>query len=222
MSGHHEHGTEGHGDNHHDDHEPIEHVFTRDHDPEIRILDQAIRELLEEKGILAPAEIQQCIEALEGRNRGIHGKEMIARAWTDPGFRELLLSDGGAALASMGLGLGGPEFVVVENTQDVHNVIVCTLCSCYPRGVLGLPPSWYKSREYRSRVIREPREVLKEFGTVLPDHVEIRVHDSLADLRYMVLPMRPAGTEGWSAEMLAELVGSDTMIGVRPADCPVR
>lgn len=222
MSGYQEHGTHGHGDNHRDDHEPIEHVHTPDHDPEIGILDQAIRELLEEKGIISPAEIQQCIEALEGRNGGIRGKEMIVRAWTDPGFRELLLSDGQAALASMGLGLGGPEFVVVENTQDVHNVIVCTLCSCYPRGLLGLPPSWYKSSEYRSRVVREPREVLKEFGTVLPDHVEIRVHDSLADLRYMVLPMRPVGTEGWSEEMLAELVGSDAMIGVRPADCPVR
>ncbi|MFA6153148.1 nitrile hydratase subunit alpha [Mesorhizobium sp.] len=222
MSGDQEHETHGHGDNQRHDHQPIEHVHTPDHDPEIVILDQAIRELLEEKGIVSPAEMQQCIEALEGRNGGIRGKEMIARAWTDPGFRELLLSDGQAALASMGLGLGGPEFVVVENTQDVHNVIVCTLCSCYPRGVLGLPPSWYKSAAYRSRVVREPRVVLKEFGTVLPDHVEIRVHDSLADLRYMVLPMRPVGTEGWSAEMLAELVGSDAMIGVRPADCPVR
>jgi nitrile hydratase alpha subunit len=217
MSGSHDHA--GHR---HDDHAPIEHAAARDHDPEIRIMDQAIRELLEEKGIISPAEIQQCIEALEGRNGGIRGKEMIARAWTDPAFRDLLLSDGQAALASMGLGLGGPEFVVIENTQDIHNVIVCTLCSCYPRGVLGLPPSWYKSSEYRSRVVREPREVLKEFGTVLPDDVEIRVHDSLADLRYMVLPMRPAGTEGWSAEMLVELVGSDAMIGVRLADSPTR
>jgi nitrile hydratase len=138
----------------------------------------------------------------------------VARAWVDPEFKRLLLADGNAALEALGLERGPYKLVVVENTDEVHNVIVCTLCSCYPRWLLGLPPDWYKSRAYRSRVVREPREVLGEFGTVLPDEVVIRVHDSNADMRYLVLPCRPEGTEGWSEERLAARVTRDAMIGV--------
>ena len=136
------------------------------------------------------------------------------RAWTDPGFRERLLADGSAACAEMGVPVEAMKLIVVENTADTHNVIVCTLCSCYPRNLLGLPPDWYKQREYRSRTVREPRKVLAEFGLNLPDSVKVQVHDSTADMRYLVLPKRPEGTEGWSAERLAEIVGRDSMIGV--------
>jgi nitrile hydratase len=138
----------------------------------------------------------------------------VARAWTDPTYKQRLLADGSEAIHEFGLDMGGTRLVVVENTHDVHNVIVCTLCSCYPRNVLGLPPSWYKSREYRARVVREPRSVLTEFGTNLEGEVEVRVHDSTADMRYLVLPMRPAGTENMSEEELAGLVSRDCMIGV--------
>ena len=127
------------------------------------------------------------------------GAKVVARAWTDPEFKKRLLADGTAAVAEMGIPMGDAELIVVENSKDVHNVIVCTLCSCYPRTVLGLPPDWYKSRNYRSRMVVEPRAVLKEFGTELPDQVTLRTHDSNADMRYLVLPERPAGTEGWSA-----------------------
>jgi nitrile hydratase len=139
---------------------------------------------------------------------------VVARAWVDPAFRERLLADPHAACAELGLDIGGIRIDVVADTEDVHNVIVCTLCSCYPRGLLGLPPDWYKARSYRSRVVREPRAVLEEFGTVIPDEVEVRVHDSSADLRYMVLPLRPAGTDGLGEDELAELVTRDCLIGV--------
>jgi len=140
---------------------------------------------------------------------------MVARAWVDPTYKQKLLSDPKAACAEMGVDATSlTEFVVVENTEKVHNLIVCTLCSCYPRAVLGLPPSWYKSREYRARAVREPRAVLAEFGTHLPDTVEVRVHDSSADLRYLVLPMRPAGAEKMNEEQLAALLSRDCMIGV--------
>ena len=142
------------------------------------------------------------------------GAQIVARAWTDPAYKKRLLADGSEAIHEFGLDMGGTRLVVVENTPDVHNVIVCTLCSCYPRNVLGLPPSWYKSREYRARVVREPRGVLTEFGTNLEGDVEVRVHDSTADMRYLVLPMRPAGTETMSEEELAGLVSRDCMIGV--------
>lgn len=138
-----------------------------------------------------------------------------------PDFKQRLLHDPKAVIVETGVDLSNtPELVVVENTPDVHNVIVCTLCSCYPRAVLGIPPAWYKKKAYRSRTVSEPRAVLAEFGTVLPDDVEVRVHDSTADLRYIVLPMRPAGTEGWSEDALAALVTRDSMIGVMPAREP--
>ncbi|MEL0002687.1 MAG: nitrile hydratase subunit alpha [Rhodospirillales bacterium] len=142
---------------------------------------------------------------------------MIARAWTDPEYKQRLISDPNSAFAEMGVTRldENPEVVVVENTPDRHNVIVCTLCSCYPRVVLGMPPAWYKKRAYRSRVVKEPRKVLEEFGTELPDNVKIEVHDSTADMRYLVLPMRPDGTEGWSSEQLEALVTRDSMIGVK-------
>ncbi|MGH8247848.1 MAG: nitrile hydratase subunit alpha, partial [Gammaproteobacteria bacterium] len=145
---------------------------------------------------------------------------VVARAWVDAEYRRLLLADGNAACEAIGLERGPYKLVVVENTDQVHNVIVCTLCSCYPRWLLGLPPDWYKSRAYRSRVVREPREVLKEFGTALPADTAIRVHDSNADMRYLVLPRRPAGTEGWSEERLAALVTRDAMIGVALTTAP--
>jgi nitrile hydratase subunit alpha len=142
------------------------------------------------------------------------GAKIVARAWTDPEFKKRLLANGTAAVAEMSIPMGDAELIIVENTQDVHNVIVCTLCSCYPRTILGLPPDWYKSRNYRSRVVVEPRAVLKEFGTVLPDSVTLRTHDSNADMRYLVLPERPTGTEGWSQEQLAAIVTRDCMVGV--------
>jgi Nitrile hydratase, alpha chain len=148
------------------------------------------------------------------------GAKVVSAAWSNPDFRAQLLSDGNAAVESLGLDRGPYKLVVVENTPLVHNVIVCTLCSCYPRWLLGLPPDWYKSRNYRSRMVREPRAVLREFGLELPDEVTVRVHDSTADMRYLVLPMRPAGTAGWGEEQLATLVSRDTMVGVAVPKAP--
>jgi nitrile hydratase len=142
------------------------------------------------------------------------GARVVAHAWVDPAFKSKLLKDGSGACQDLGLEIPGLKLVVVENTPEVHNAIVCTLCSCYPRVLLGIPPDWYKSRNYRSRMVREPRTVLAEFGLKIPENVAIRVHDSTADMRYMVLPMRPAGTEGWPEERLATLVNRDSMIGV--------
>jgi len=172
-----------------------------------------VRELLIEKGILSAQEVRRQVEEMDNRTP-LQGARVVARAWTDPEFRKLLLRDGNAACEALGMERGPYKLVVVENTQQVHNVIVCTLCSCYPRWLLGLPPDWYKSRNYRSRTINEPREVLKEFGTALAADITVRVHDSTADMRYLVLPKRPAGTEGWSEEKLATLVTRDSMIGV--------
>jgi nitrile hydratase len=147
---------------------------------------------------------------------------VIARAWIDAAFKKRLLNDGKAACAEMGVDLEATRLIAVENTPDVHNVIVCTLCSCYPRELLGMPPTWYKSDNYRARVVREPRSVLKEFGTVLPDHVTVRVHDSNADMRYVVVPMRPEGTKGWSEERLAEILTRDTLVGVTVPKVPAK
>ena len=150
------------------------------------------------------------------------GSQVIARAWTDPAFKWRLLKDGKAACAEMGVELEATRLIAVENTPQVHNVIVCTLCSCYPRELLGMPPTWYKSDNYRARVVREPRSVLKEFGTVLPGDVTVRVHDSNADMRYVVVPMRPKGTEDWSEKQLAEILTRDTLVGVTVPQVPVR
>jgi nitrile hydratase len=183
---------------------------------------RAIEELLLEKGVLTEPEVQDSISYMEARSPA-NGAKLVARAWVDPVFKELLLSDGKAAASELGLDPEHPaEFVVVENTPEVHNLIVCTLCSCYPRAILGRPPDWYKSFEYRSRAVREPRAVMREFGFEPPEGVEIFVHDSTADVRYMVLPMRPAGTEGMDEEQLAELVTRDSLVGVNVPRAPAR
>ena len=176
-------------------------------------MEVAVRELLIEKGVFGADDVRAAIEAMDSRDHA-GGAEVVARAWTDADFRRALLEDGTEACASIGMDLGPTRLIAVENTASVHNVIVCTLCSCYPRNLLGLPPDWYKARAYRSRVVREPRAVLREFGTEVPDDVTVRVHDSTADMRYMVLPRRPAGTEGWEPERLAALVTRDCLIGV--------
>jgi nitrile hydratase len=184
-----------------------------------RALEAAVRELLIDKGVISAEEVRRQVEEMDGRNAG-RGAKMVARAWLDPAYKERMLQDGARAAEEIGLDVGPLKLVVVENTAAVHNVIVCTLCSCYPRMLLGLPPDWYKSRNYRSRVVREPRVVLAEFGTVIPDGVLIRVHDSTADMRYLVAPRRSEGTENWSEVELARLVTRDSMIGVALADKP--
>jgi len=166
-----------------------------------------------EKGVISGEDIRKTLEFMDSRTPAL-GAKVVARAWTDPQFKQRLLADGTAAVAEMGITMGEAKLIVVENSKEVHNVIVCTLCSCYPRTVLGLPPDWYKSRNYRSRVVAEPRAVLKEFGTEIPDSVVLRTHDSNADMRYLVLPERPAGTESWSQEQLAAIVTRDCMVGV--------
>ena len=178
-----------------------------------RAMEAAVRELLIEKDILTAADVRRQVEAMDRRSPSA-GATMVARAWLDPAYKQRMLANGSLAAAETGLEVGPLKLVVVENTPTVHNVIVCTLCSCYPRMVLGLPPDWYKSRNYRSRVVREPRAVLAEFGTVIPADVQIRVHDSTADMRYLVLPRRPEGTEELSEPELAKLVTRDSMIGV--------
>jgi nitrile hydratase subunit alpha len=182
-----------------------------------RAMEAAVRELLIDKGVISAEDVRRQVENMDGRNAG-RGAKMVARAWVDPAYKQRMLADGSKAAEEIGLDVGPLKLVVVENTPPVHNVIVCTLCSCYPRMLLGLPPDWYKSRNYRSRVVREPRAVLAEFGTVIPDDVLIRVHDSTADMRYLVVPRRPKGTENWSEAELARLVTRDSMIGVALAD----
>ena len=179
-----------------------------------RRMEIAVRELLVEKGVLTLDEIRAAVERMD--QRGPHlGAQVVAHAWTDPAYKARLLQDGTAACKEIGITFDqSTRLIVVENTPQAHNVVVCTLCSCYPRMVLGIPPDWYKSRAYRARAVREPRNVLAEFGTQLPDGMTVRVHDSTADMRYLVLPMRPKGTEGWSEEKLAALVTRDSMIGV--------
>jgi len=177
------------------------------------VAERAVRELLFEKGIIGPDEFRQALEWYDS-TRPAQGAAIVARAWSEPEFKARLLADPQATVAEYGVNTGHVQLYVVENTPQLHNVIVCTLCSCYPRPLLGIPPDWYKSRSYRSRVVSEPRAVLSEFGTEVGADVEVRVHDSTADLRYLVLPMRPAGTDGWQQEALANLVTRDTMIGV--------
>ncbi|HKU46707.1 MAG TPA: nitrile hydratase subunit alpha [Burkholderiales bacterium] len=178
-----------------------------------QLMEISLRELLVEKGILTDAQVDAEVENMRSRTPE-RGARVVARAWVDADFRKRLLENGTKACEELGLDVPALKLVAVENTPQVHNAIVCTLCSCYPRMLLGIPPDWYKSRNYRSRMVREPRAVLSEFGLALPETVQIRVHDSTADMRYIVLPMRPAGTEGWSEERLAALVNRDAMIGV--------
>ncbi|MBS7537796.1 nitrile hydratase subunit alpha [Ancylobacter lacus] len=190
---------------------------------DIAVRVKALEELLTRKGLVDPQALDAVVDLYENRIGPRNGARVVARAWTDPAYRARLLADADAAIAELGFtGAQGENMVVLENTAEVHNVIVCTLCSCYPWPVLGLPPNWYKSMPYRSRIVREPRAVLAEFGTVLPASTEVRVWDSNSELRYMVLPRRPAGTEGLDAEALAALVTRDSMIGVAEARQPER
>ena len=185
------------------------------------IMETAVRELLIEKKLIGADEIRRQLEVLDSRSPAL-GAKVVARAWTDPAFRARLLANGRAACEELGISFyDDTQLIVIENTDKVHNLIVCTLCSCYPRPVLGLPPDWYKAKPYRARAVVEPRAVLAEFGTIIPDDVEVRVHDSTAMVRYLVLPKRPAGTEHFSEEELAALVTRDTMIGVVPATVDV-
>lgn len=176
-------------------------------------LEVAVRELLIEKGVISTDDVRRTLELFDTQT-ALLGARAVARAWLDAEYKARLLANGSSAVEELGIRTDGTKLLVVENTPRVHNLIVCTLCSCYPRAVLGFPPDWYKSREYRSRAVREPRSVLAEFGTVIPDNMEVRVHDSTADMRYLVLPMRPGGTEGLNEGELAKLVTRDSMIGV--------
>ena len=211
MSHDHEHGHH----HHHDEDDVQEH---REHgapltDVELRV--RALESLLVDKGLVEPAALDALIDTYETKVGPRNGAKVVARAWVDPVYKRRLLEDGTAAVAEFGfMGRQSEKLVVVENTPEVHNVVVCTLCSCYPWPVLGLPPRWYKSPEYRARMVREPRVLLAEMGLDLPETVEIRVWDSSAEVRYLVLPERPAGTDGWSEERLASLVTRDALIGV--------
>ena len=207
MSDHHRHDD----DHDHDHHHP--HGNRPLSDPELRV--KALEQVLSEKGLIDPLTVDALIDTYETKVGPHNGARVVARAWTDREYKQRLLSNGTAAIAELGYsGIQGEDMVVVENTDTVHNVLVCTLCSCYPWPTLGLPPAWYKAAPYRSRVISDPRGVLKEFGLTLDEDVEVRVWDSTAELRYMVLPERPPGSERMSEEELAALVTRDTMIGV--------
>jgi nitrile hydratase alpha subunit len=198
-------------DHSHDDHAP---QTDGDEGPpgEFEILSRAMQELLEEKDLVTADQVRHKMEAYdEYPNRGAR---VVARAWTDPAFKARLMENGNKAVAELGISMEADHLIAVENTPDVHNVIVCTLCSCYPRSLLGMPPTWYKNRNYRSRVVHEPRSVLAEFGTHISEDTTVRVHDSNADMRYVVLPMRPEGTEGWSEEKLEDLLSRDHLVGV--------
>jgi len=174
---------------------------------------QAMRDLLIEKGVITADQVRKGFETLDSWQPA-RGAQIVARAWIDPEFKTRLMANGNHAIAEFGINMGGTKLTVVENTETVQNVIVCTLCSCYPRAILGLPPDWYRSKAYRSRIVVEPRAVVKELGLDLPDDITIRVHDSLADLRYLVLPLRPTGTEDWDETQLAAIVTRDCMVGV--------
>ncbi|MEZ5846413.1 MAG: nitrile hydratase subunit alpha [Geminicoccaceae bacterium] len=175
-------------------------------------LTEAVAALLQKKGVITGEELRRTLEDIDSRSPA-DGARVVARAWVDPAYRERLLEDVNTAAAELGIDTGNIPIRAVESTDTVHQLVVCTLCSCYPRMLIGLPPDWYKARAYRSRAVREPRAVLREFGLTLPDHVEVRVHDSTADMRYLVLPRRPGGTQGWSEERLAAIVTRDCMVG---------
>ena len=223
MSDHKQAGGHGHGHEHGGGHGGCDVDPAHRHPPQPdledappsrhRIMQMAVTGLLIEKGIFSADDMRAQIERMDALGPA-RGARLVARAWTDEGFRARLLADSKAAAAELGIDVGPVPILVMENTPDTHNLVVCTLCSCYPRFLLGLPPDWYKSRSYRSRAVREPRRVLAEFGTEPGPDVEIRVHDSTADMRYMVLPMRPPGTRDMDEEALAELVTRDSLIGV--------
>lgn len=195
-------------DGHHHDHDHGSELA----ETELRV--RALESLLVEKGYVDPAALDALVETYEKNVGPRNGARVVAKAWDEPEYKAWLLEDASAAIASLGYtGRQGEDMIVLENTPETHNMVVCTLCSCYPWPVLGLPPTWYKAAPYRARSVSQPRSVLAEFGVTLPDATEIRVWDSTAETRYMVLPMRPAGTDGWSAEQLADIVTRDSMIG---------
>ena len=188
-------------------------------DLELRV--KALESLLVEKGLVDPAALDALIDTYENKVGPRNGAKVIAKAWSEPDFKAWLLDDATEAINSLGFtGRQGEHMMAVENTPSLHNVVVCTLCSCYPWPVLGLPPVWYKAAPYRSRVVSDPRGVLREFGTELPEDIEVRVWDSTAEMRYLVLPMRPDGTDGWDVLRLEDLVSRNSMIGVEPAKTP--
>lgn len=201
------------------DHETTFQPDIKDPSQEWEYLEVALRELLIEKGIVTAREIADTVEAWEQKTPQ-NGAAIVAKAWSDAAFKARLLADGNAAVAELGFVFEGTQLVAVENTDKLHHMVVCTLCSCYPRPILGIPPLWYKSRDYRSRAVREPRAVLHEFGTDLPDGTEVRVLDSTADIRYLIIPCRPAGTDHMSEAELAALVTRDSMIGTATAKQP--
>ena len=206
----------------HDDHDHDHDHATEDadpNDPEARA--RALQSLLIEKGLVTTDAIDEVVSKYEHDIGPLNGARVVARAWNDPEFKKRLLDDAMEAVRDLDIEVGLDHLEVVENTDDVHNVVVCTLCSCYPWSMLGLPPTWYKSEAYRSRVVKEPRAVLREFGLDLPADVEVNVWDSSSEIRYMVLPQRPPGTDGWSEEELVDLVERDDMIGVSKPAAPV-
>jgi nitrile hydratase len=224
MGGDHRHGPD-HDHGHRHEHEPPGSAAPRSVDDpahrhnaplsDVQLRVKALESLLTEKGLVDPAALDELIDTYEHRVGPRNGARVVARAWVDPGFKRRLLADATAVLAELGyIGRQGEDMVVLENTARVHNLVVCTLCSCYPWPVLGLPPVWYKSAPYRSRAVIDPRGVLRELGVEVPDDVEVRVWDSTAELRYLVLPERPPGTEGMTEDELAALVTRDAMIGV--------
>lgn len=207
---------------HHDHLSPSGHPYREDDDTPLsywQTMEIAVRELLIEKNITTATEVAAQIESMDARSPA-NGAKVVARAWSDTGFHARLMEDASAATREMGFDIGPLKLIALENTADTHNIVVCTLCSCYPRNLLGLPPDWYKSRAYRSRTVREPRSVLAEFGVTLPDTTTVRVHDSTADMRYIVIPARPDGSDGLSIDALADLVTRDSMIGTGLAKAP--
>ena len=211
---------ETHGHDHNHDHDRTFQPDIEDSAPgDSELMAEALRQILIEKGIMTAEEVRKEIEKVDSVEPSLGGR-IVARAWIDPAFKARLLESGTQAVKEFGVDMGDAELIAVENTQKRHNLIVCTLCSCYPRQVLGLPPDWYKSREYRSRAVIEPRAVLREFGTEIPDDIQVSVHDSTADIRYIVLPAQPAGTEGMGEDMLAALITRDVMVGVTLPEAP--
>ena len=216
------HDHHDHDHFHHDGMSSSGHPYRQDNDSPLtywQTMEIAVREILIEKGHVTSAEIAEQIDAMDARTPA-NGAAVVARAWVDPAFKARLLDNASDASREMGFDIGALNLIAVENTPKVHNLIVCTLCSCYPRNLLGLPPDWYKTRAYRSRAVKEPRKVLEEFGVTLPEKTQIRVPDSTADMRYIVLPARPDGTEGMDEAALAALVTRDSMIGTGIAKSP--
>ena len=214
-----------HDDHDHDDHDhPHANPKDHDHGPvgAYELLEEAVRALLIEKGVLTAQEIAAQVDLMDSRSPAL-GAKVIAKAWIDAAFKKLLLADTRAALKQLDIDIGTlADYRTVENVPGIHNVLVCTLCSCYPKLLLGIPPAWYKSLAYRSRVVVDPRGVLDEFGLELPEGTEVRVHDSTADLRYLVLPMRPKATRGWSEDELAAIITRDCMIGTAVPQVPAK